>query len=260
MEDYRWLFWVIMALGAVLLGLSVYRYRNGQLYGALLRVYSATLVIMSLLEMAYLFLAGPEKVYWFLSFDKPFRSVLYIIPLMIFAWVQLSAVMNAIDDMVLERKPKKTKWLWVFAAGPVLGIIIAEIVAPYISTGGGEPLLKFYQGVPLAVFVGQIPIGFIVARKRSNYYPSGKWAFLLCYPIISTAVVVLIVGSMYLFIIVVALFIVGQAKGVPETEAEYQDRRRREEHGKVYDKMISGQISPAEAWYQHQDVDMKRHF
>lgn len=89
-------------------------------------MYANTLLILSLLEIWYFYSAGMNRVYWFLSFDHILRTLLYVVIMIVFTWVQASAGLNLMDDTIKPAVRDKRKYLWI-AAGIAAGLFLSYI-------------------------------------------------------------------------------------------------------------------------------------
>ena len=115
---------IIIAVCTILLLLTLYRRNRGPLKGKMLGMFANTLLILSLLEIWYFYSAGMNRVYWFLSFDHILRTLLYVVIMIVFTWVQASAGLNLMDDTIKPAVRDKRKYLWI-AAGIAGGLFRA---------------------------------------------------------------------------------------------------------------------------------------
>lgn len=203
---------IIIAVCTILLLLTLYRRNRGPLKGKMLGMYANTLLILSLMEIWYFYSAGMNRVYWFLSFDHILRTLLYVVIMIVFTWVQASAGLNLMDDTIKPAVRDKRKYLWI-ATGIAAGLFLSYI---YRSMEGiGTAAYRFGPDTPICQILGQLPAGIFFARNLRKRLQEKKILFCIYYMSIIGTVVSLVMGSILIFIVFAVFLALAVARPIP---------------------------------------------
>lgn len=245
----------IVCLGIILLMLSIYRFKSGRFSGRMLGFYSTTLFLMSLIEIWYTFSVGIDNVYWFINFENLLHTFLYAALLLLFAVVQLITFLNTFNDLAYIKGGSRKRLLW-----PLAGIVLSYLIlAIYKSVTDAEISNGFNLITVVCIIIGQIPVGFILVRNRRAFFPLGKIIFLIYYPVIASAIIGLIIGSIYIFAAValgIGLLTAKPSPMDPKCEAEIDRARRQElEREKLRTEVSAGLISKRKQWDKEREIE-----